>query len=380
MSFSVTVLEQPFLDQTWNWSNDFRSLKIVKLYEVNGKFIAKLLASITENELDFTLNKTCGNMISIIQDLYNCSLTSILACNTLKFIKNEDDLCPNTINETNLTIQNKKICINFSDSDVENVDKFGYFMLTLPKNSNQYIQPLVKHQIDLNQMVHFWTQFCGFQNPQELQNVWLIKSMISTFQTINEKYDHIESNNQLDLGTLLDDSNDAFEMENNNEEINDEPSPIVEDLPIEKSTKQKSQKIDHSNLQCTTEGCDKKFNKYEAYRAHIRSYHHKIGSGVPCDNCGTMYQNFFFLKRHKRLQHDETPCKECGLRFHGSNELSRHIRKEHLTGNEHICELCGMGFKMKTYLKRHLRQQHPGELNFHEIAFFAWICVFSNYT
>ena len=72
----------------------------------------------------------------------------------------------------------------------------------------------------------------------------------------------------------------------------------------------------------------------------------------------------FFLKRHKRLQHDETPCKECGLKFHGSNELSRHIRKEHLTGNEHICELCGMGFKMKTYLKRHLRQQHPGNSQF----------------
>ena len=53
-----------------------------------------------------------------------------------------------------------------------------------------------------------------------------------------------------------------------------------------------------------------------------------------------MYQNFFFLKRHKRLQHDETPCKDCGSKFHGSNELSRHIRKEHLTGNEHICELC----------------------------------------
>ena len=78
--------------------------------------------------------------------------------------------------------------------------------------------------------------------------------------------------------------------------------------------------------------------------------------------CGTMYQNFFFLKRHKRLQHDETPCKDCGSKFHGSNELSRHIRKEHLTGNEHICDMCGMGFKVKTYLKRHLRQQHPGSV------------------
>ena len=28
---------------------------------------------------------------------------------------------------------------------------------------------------------------------------------------------------------------------------------------------------------------DKKFNKIEAYRAHIRSYHHTVGSGVPCD-------------------------------------------------------------------------------------------------
>ena len=72
-----------------------------------------------------------------------------------------------------------------------------------------------------------------------------------------------------------------------------------------------------------------------------------------------MYQNFFFLKRHKRLAHDEISCKHCELKFSGSNAMTRHFRTEHLTGNEHICELCGMGFKVKTYLKRHCRQQHP---------------------
>jgi uncharacterized Zn-finger protein len=75
-----------------------------------------------------------------------------------------------------------------------------------------------------------------------------------------------------------------------------------------------------------------------------------------------MYQNFFFLKRHKRLSHDEVACKDCSLKFFGNNELSRHIRRDHLKGNEHICELCGAGFKVKTYLKRHLRQQHPGSV------------------
>ena len=62
--------------------------------------------------------------------------------------------------------------------------------------------------------------------------------------------------------------------------------PMTTEKKQKNRTKIKSplkSKLDMSNLKCTNEGCDKKFNKIEAYRAHIRSYHHTVGSGVPCD-------------------------------------------------------------------------------------------------
>ena len=81
----------------------------------------------------------------------------------------------------------------------------------------------------------------------------------------------------------------------------------------------------------------------------------KEGSGVPCEDCGIIYQNFFYLRIHKRQAHEEISCKECNEIFIGDNELGRHRRKVHLKGNEHICEVCGQGFKMKFYMKRHKR-------------------------
>ena len=35
----------------------------------------------------------------------------------------------------------------------------------------------------------------------------------------------------------------------------------------------------------------------------------KEGSGVPCEDCGIIYQNFFYLRIHKRQAHEEISCK-----------------------------------------------------------------------
>ena len=116
----------------------------------------------------------------------------------------------------------------------------------------------------------------------------------------------------------------------------------------------KSEKIP-TELKCPHEGCDKIFKKKAGYRKHVNYFHLKEGSGVPCEQCGIIYQNFFYLRIHKRQAHEHVNCKECNETFVGENELGRHRRKVHLTGTEHICEVCGQGFKMRFYMKRHKR-------------------------
>ena len=107
---------------------------------------------------------------------------------------------------------------------------------------------------------------------------------------------------------------------------------------------------------CDYNGCGKIFKKKAGWRKHVNYFHLTEGSGgVPCEDCGIVYQNFFYLRIHKRQAHDEISCKECDEIFIGDNELGRHRRKVHLKGNEHICEVCGQGFKMKFYMKRHKR-------------------------
>ena len=109
------------------------------------------------------------------------------------------------------------------------------------------------------------------------------------------------------------------------------------------------------DLKCPHEGCEKTFKKKAGYRKHVNYFHLKEGSGVPCEQCGIIYQNFFYLRMHKRQAHEPVTCKECEDIFIGENELGRHRRKVHLTGTEHICEVCGQGFKMRFYMKRHKR-------------------------
>ena len=148
--------------------------------------------------------------------------------------------------------------------------------------------------------------------------------------------------------------------------------PSLQKLPDTSCPKTKTQKSNISfsrelpdksipqkeaNLKCDHEGCKKKFNNKAAWRKHVNYFHLK--EGVPCDECGLVYQNFFYLRCHRKQSHDEVQCKDCHELFIGENELGRHKRKAHLKGNEHICEICGQGFKMKFYLKRHKRQHHP---------------------
>ena len=52
---------------------------------------------------------------------------------------------------------------------------------------------------------------------------------------------------------------------------------------------------------CDFIGCGKVFKKKAGWRKHINYFHLTEGSGgVPCDDCGIVYQNFFYLRIHKR--------------------------------------------------------------------------------
>ena len=86
------------------------------------------------------------------------------------------------------------------------------------------------------------------------------------------------------------------------------------------------------DLKCHYEGCGKIFQKKAGWRKHVNYFHLKEGSGVPCEECGIMYQNFFYLKIHKRQAHEEVICKDCDQTFIGDNELGRHKRRVHLKG------------------------------------------------
>ena len=56
-----------------------------------------------------------------------------------------------------------------------------------------------------------------------------------------------------------------------------------------------------SELMCDFIGCGKVFKKKAGWRKHINYFHLTEGSGgVPCDDCGIVYQNFFYLRIHKR--------------------------------------------------------------------------------
>ena len=88
--------------------------------------------------------------------------------------------------------------------------------------------------IRINQMVQFWTQLCGFQDVHELQNILLVKSLISSlsFHEKSKKDDddiitdqnfEEEETNQIYLDALIDDHNDDITETKNNLEV-----PVME--------------------------------------------------------------------------------------------------------------------------------------------------------
>ena len=299
-SLEISVLHHAFLNDQCSWSlgNNVKNLKIVKVQEKgNDNFCEAItLVSITENELDFTQSKTCGNIISLIQDMFECSIASILGYDCLRFIEEhgQNNVSFKKSKPNDLKITKEKIKLEFIEENVWSVsNKCGYFIF-YDEGSKSFLQPLAEN-IQINQMVQFWTQLCGFQDAHELQNVLLVKSLISSlsFHEKSKTDDDIadqnyeEETNQIYLEALIDEHND--DMTETKDDYGTTAMEHQEQKIKHPNVKRKHKKsplkskLDTSNLKCTNEGCDKKFNKIEAYRAHVRSYHHTVGSGVPCD-------------------------------------------------------------------------------------------------
>jgi hypothetical protein len=231
--------------------------------------------------------------------------------------------------------------------------------------------------------------FCGFSSPSELMHIPLFKAMVEThfvklcrgiaIDTLypQMKGKEIKMTRTTSSGFKTEEEEEEDDDDDDDEDVKQEDF-MNESPPLTQLVKKKSSKLgglmperkrgpktktESPILKCHHEGCGKLFKKKAGWRKHVNYFHLKEGSGVPCEECGIIYQNFFYLRIHKRQAHEEVNCKDCTKTFIGDNELGRHKRKVHLKGNEHICEVCGQGFKMRFYMKRHKRQHHPEAVN-----------------
>ncbi|XP_026849033.1 transcription factor Ouib-like [Drosophila persimilis] len=189
----------------------------------------------------------------------------------------------------------------------------------------------------------------------------------------------------LDLDLLINEEDAAIVVEEeNNDEINDIPSPLS------------SPKLRLDSCSITTKGVlrgSRKSNvdplpKRKRYRSTRGYYcdqcgkwfkdkcnlnvHLKRHTGVKqfeCEECGRKELTMHLLSLHIRVKHKgELPytCKYCGQRFDNCIKRLNHERhhKEFPDIRPHVCPVCGKAFQLKAALRRH-EIVHTGEQPFH---------------
>ncbi|XP_063832382.1 zinc finger protein 300-like isoform X3 [Ostrinia nubilalis] len=133
--------------------------------------------------------------------------------------------------------------------------------------------------------------------------------------------------------------------------------------------KYKSTRIVRRNTRLKCAKCDRSFQKYENFEAHMRSHFgkkrhletHTNEKNYGCAQCGKKFAQPGNLKIHL-IRHTgikNIACTLCDMRFYVKSDLYKHMRS-HSSDRPYSCEYCDKRFKCKSFQIVHSRT-HTGE-------------------
>lgn len=117
------------------------------------------------------------------------------------------------------------------------------------------------------------------------------------------------------------------------------------------------------NVECTEDGCDKRFSSDKARKEHMRKVHVAKDRFV-CPYCPYKTGRSEHMKNHIRTHTGEKPygCRFCDRKFKNTTMLAEHVRT-HTGERPFVCDMCPKAFIKSSVLARH-RRTHTGEKPF----------------
>ncbi|XP_016359173.1 transcription factor IIIA-like isoform X2 [Sinocyclocheilus anshuiensis] len=120
----------------------------------------------------------------------------------------------------------------------------------------------------------------------------------------------------------------------------------------------------HEGYPCGEEYCNFKGKTWSEYQKHKKTAHRVT---LPCDQCKKMFQNAWFLEKHKQSVHSGQRCmfkcarEGCEKSYTTNFNLQNHILVFHEGKCDFACPFagCGKAFAMEESLKRHFVVHKP---------------------
>lgn len=111
------------------------------------------------------------------------------------------------------------------------------------------------------------------------------------------------------------------------------------------------------------EECPKKFRFQKSFKEHLVNEHSKLASSVACDKCTVRCPNKKILEEHILKFHDRDIylCPHCNKEFVRRSHVLRHMAQSGCDGqtvSTYSCEICNATFSRKDNLSVHIRLQH----------------------
>ncbi|KER26157.1 hypothetical protein T265_14052, partial [Opisthorchis viverrini] len=129
--------------------------------------------------------------------------------------------------------------------------------------------------------------------------------------------------------------------------------------------------------------CDKSFVELSKALEHQKS--HSTDRDFHCSKCMCSFKHKKSLSRHLKQAHENqvyrlhfktpctqvresekkgNPCPECHMTFARWDNLQRHRKSVHTTGQRHACHECGKLLSHKRQLSRHIREMHTRDYQY----------------
>lgn len=123
--------------------------------------------------------------------------------------------------------------------------------------------------------------------------------------------------------------------------------------------------------------CRKKFRFQKSYKKHLINEHSKSPNSVACDKCDVRCPNKEILAEHIQNVHDRNLylCPHCKKEFVRYSHVLRHLAQSGCDGqrvSHYACEICDSTFSRKDNLSVHIRLQHIFRKDF--------MCKFCSFT